>query len=80
MTPWKTIETAPKDGSPIWARGYDYGEKKNAMHYCWAWFDGKSWRASTMTPEGQAVLSYLVEWVSLSDLCQAPNKEEACPA
>jgi len=25
---WQPIETAPKDGSPVWAKGYNYGSKR----------------------------------------------------
>jgi len=33
MTDWKSINDAPKDGRPVWARGYNGGSILNGYHY-----------------------------------------------
>lgn len=58
---WKPIETAPKDGSPVWVKGYNYGNKSKGEHRHFAWWDGENWIEAASESE----LSYIVEWMPL---------------
>lgn len=44
---WKPIDDAPKDGRPIWARGYNGGSILGGYHYAvvawYEWEDGEGW-------------------------------------
>jgi len=40
---WEPIESAPKDGSPVWARGHNWGNPNNAHHCGWVFFDSGTW-------------------------------------
>ena len=60
---WQPIETAPKDGRPVWVRGYNYGKQECGEHRCWAWWNGSNWMGSVV---GGQTLLYLVEWEPVS--------------
>lgn len=60
---WQPIETAPKDGRPVWVRGQDWGKFGNARHFGWAFFDGDVWKWADAA-RGNAV--YLTEWMPTS--------------
>lgn len=60
MKYWESIETAPQDGSPVWARGWDWGREGTQRHYCWAYWEGDEWKASG--PDGM-LLTHLEEWM-----------------
>ena len=46
MSEWQPIETAPKDGRPVWVRGNNWGNETGAAghHHGWAFFDEGEWR------------------------------------
>ncbi len=56
---WQPIETAPKDGRPVWARGYDYGDKSQGEHRRWAWWNGRYWQDAS----DDSILTHLTEWM-----------------
>lgn len=59
---WQPIDTAPKDGGPVWAKGENYGDSINYGHHCcWAYWDGKYWRGAEIE---QPILKYLTEWMT----------------
>ena len=39
MSSWVSIDQAPKDGSPIWARGWDWGKPDTTRHYGWFYWE-----------------------------------------
>ena len=42
MSEWQPIETAPKDGMPVWVRGWDWGKPGTSHHAGFAyWNDGR---------------------------------------
>ena len=49
---WQPIETAPKDGRPVWVRGNDWGEDAGPNHYGWAYFDSGKWMWPAPVAEG----------------------------
>lgn len=59
---WKPIDTAPKDGRPIFAMGHNYGNPKAGEHRCWCWWDGMNWRSVGDGSEEPAELLYLFVW------------------
>lgn len=40
---WKPISEAPKDGRPLWVRGWDWGKPDTSRHYGWAFWNGAEW-------------------------------------
>lgn len=60
---WQPIETAPKDGGPVWVRGTNYGDQSKGLHACWGWFDGDDWRSVDFSENGQSKLMYLTGWM-----------------
>ena len=62
---WRPIETAPKDGSPVWVRGNNYGDESKGRHACFGWFDGVDWRSTDFGENGQSQLKYLTHWMPL---------------
>ena len=75
---WHPIETALKNGSPIWVRGYNYGQSAQGYHCCWAWWDGANWIGSDMTEDGQTILLHLVEWMPLYAPPQPQGESNGC--
>jgi hypothetical protein len=62
MADWKSMATAPQDGSPVWAEGYNFGDPLNGTHRCWAYWcdEQQSWMSADFEP---SKLSYLVRWL-----------------
>lgn len=44
MSDWQPIDTAPKDGRPVWARGWDYGHEGTFRHAGWVYFVNTGWQ------------------------------------
>ena len=59
MGEWKPIETAPKDGTWITARGHNWGDRTRGRHMRTAYWDGSVWRDAA---DEDTTLSYLIEW------------------
>jgi hypothetical protein len=60
---WESLDTAPRDGQPVWARGYDWGKRGNPMHYGWVYFsDGWQWAGSSPRPDDSSA-SFVIEWL-----------------
>ena len=62
MSEWQPIETAPKDGRPVWVRGNDWGEDAGPNHYGWAYFDSGKWMWPAPVAEGGEA-TYLTHWL-----------------
>lgn len=58
---WKPIIDAPMDGSPVWARGRDWGKPDNPMHYGWVYWDGSNWCWGESTSGHHA--TYVIEFL-----------------
>lgn len=58
---WKPIETAPRDGGPIWARGRDWGERNNDTHAGFVWWNGRAWVWAGHISNNLAI--YVTEWL-----------------
>jgi hypothetical protein len=43
MDDWQPIETAPKDGSPVYTRGNNGGDPHAGTHVQWAQWTGDAW-------------------------------------
>jgi hypothetical protein len=64
---WQPMDTAPKNGMPIWVRGHDHGLPDGDMHCTIAWWAGNHWRAAALEyPRGAVKLEYLDGWVPLT--------------
>lgn len=59
---WRSIASAPKDGRPVWTRGWDFGKPDTDRHYQWAYWDGSNWRAQGSRG---SILNYLEQWMDL---------------
>lgn len=59
MSEWQPIESAPKDGTWIRARGHDFGVKGQRKHSAIAYYEAGNWNE---VGSGGGVLTYLVEW------------------
>ena len=57
---WEPIETAPRDGRPVWVEGHNWGDPDCGIHRNWAWWDGSGWREAG--GEGMVHLKYLTRW------------------
>lgn len=62
---WKSIESAPKDGRPVWVKGNDFGEEKARKHCLWAYWDVNSdvWREASVEA---SILLYLTHWMPIT--------------
>lgn len=43
MADWLPISEAPKDGRPVWARGWDWGKPGTTRHYGWVFWTDDGW-------------------------------------
>lgn len=59
MTPWQDIESAPRDGTAVRVRGFNFGLPLNGRHHCLARFDGLGW---VEAEDDGAYLPYLTDW------------------
>jgi hypothetical protein len=71
---WQPIETAPKDGTLIRARGHDFGDKLRKHHEVTAkWWPTRGWggRSGFSSTGGEALPNesffYLEEWKPARD-------------
>lgn len=58
---WQSIETAPKDGRPVWARGYNRGNRSAGMHTGFVYWDGEEWMWGGHLSGNHAI--YVHEWL-----------------
>jgi hypothetical protein len=70
MSEWKPIETAPKDGRPVWVKGNNKGDESYGQHYAWAYWDGSCW-INVGSDECWGALTYLIEWLPNPFDCKA---------
>lgn len=57
--PWRPIDSAPKNGTEIEARGHNWGDKTRGMHRLIVYWNGKEWRDAY---DEDSTLKYLIEW------------------
>lgn len=62
MAEWRTIESAPKDGSPVWARGWDWGKPGTTRHVGWVYWNGDQWAWSSGSSE-PSFATHLTDWM-----------------
>ncbi len=68
---WHPIETAPRDGSPILATGWNWGECSRGWHLVVARWDVDRWvEASEWNPG--SILIYLTHWMSVPYVVMEP--------
>lgn len=71
---WQPIESAPKDGRPVWVRGMDFGKPEGLVHTAWATFDSTAgeWSSAnkrTFATSGHSkYLKYLTHWAAPTEL------------
>lgn len=64
MSEWQPIDSAPKDGRPVWVKGADWGDTDRGWHCIWAWWDGDHWREAS---PHESVLEHLRYWMPLPE-------------
>jgi hypothetical protein len=64
MGEWKTIDTAPTDGTWIKVRGWDFGIKGSRRHYATALYENGSWFE---VGSNGCQLRYLTDWQELNE-------------
>lgn len=57
---WQTIESAPRDGRPVWVTGWNFGKVDGERHYCWAYWHGDQWNSADAEPSH---LQHLTHWM-----------------
>lgn len=62
---WKDIDTAPKDGSPVWVEGNNYGDPDLGIHRVWAYWYDEKWIEARSYPRTE--LLYLTKWLYCED-------------
>ena len=63
MIKWQSIDTAPKDGTWVKVRGWNFGVPGSDRHYAIAFFEEANWHE--VGSEG-ATLFYLTDWHPLT--------------
>jgi hypothetical protein len=66
---WLPIDTAPKDGRPVWVRGNNWGDPANGIHCGWGWWNGSNWTDANMSEPG-GLLTHLTDWLNMSEAAQ----------
>lgn len=66
-TAWLPIDSAPRDGRPVWVKGNNYGDPERGHHCGWAYWDTErhKWRESG-TGDVATTLLYLTHWMPQS--------------
>lgn len=67
---WKPIDTAPKDGRPVWVRGWDWGNENKERHYGWVFWDDRvdEWREGFSGENTRgSMMQYLTDWLAPVD-------------
>lgn len=59
MSTWASMATAPRDGRPVWARGFDYGEPNNNAFCGWVYWLYGAWRWAGTERQGANVFDWL---------------------
>jgi hypothetical protein len=62
MSEWRDIVNAPKDGSPVWVRGWDWGKPDTGRHYGWAYYNEGVW---TWERDGSAA-THLTDYMPMA--------------
>jgi hypothetical protein len=57
---WQPVETAPKDGSPVWLKGNNWGDPQKGIHCTWGWWDGENW---IQAGADECTLTHVFEWL-----------------
>lgn len=57
---WLPIDSAPKDGRPVWIRFHAWGDKAQPMHATWAWWNGDVFEEAGT--QGSWLI-YAIEWL-----------------
>lgn len=60
---WLTIETAPRDGTPVFVRMDNFGKPENGDVRCWAWHNGSGWVEITAAPHRPFYLGSVTHWL-----------------
>ena len=68
---WRPIETAPKDGRPVWARGWNFNKEENGYHYQWAWWNADEGHWESQYPNPSAML-FVRQWLAVDRPAQTP--------
>ena len=56
------IDSAPKDGRPVWVIGWNYGDETRGEHRTWAYWYGGHWREAGAE---ESKLLFLVYWMPM---------------
>lgn len=62
---WKPMDTAPKDGRPVWARGNNHGDPSWGQHCAWVYWDDGEW-AGPLHGEETERFTFLAEWLDVA--------------
>jgi hypothetical protein len=71
VSEWQPIETAPKDGRPVWARGWNFNKEENGYHYQWAWWNADEGHWESQYPNPSAML-FVRQWLAVDRPAQTP--------
>lgn len=56
---WQSMKTAPRDGTEIEARGFNWGDRTRGRHRVTAYWNGAEWRDAN---DEDSTLHYLEQW------------------
>jgi hypothetical protein len=56
---WIPIAEAPKDGRPLWVRGWNWGKESEGRHYGWAFFNDGAWQWE----RDGSIATHLTDWM-----------------